>query len=134
MSTPASRSVRARTIRQILEKARYLITPREFWTQGSYTRYLPHYQRDGRPEQTTAYCSIGALREATRIVTGKVDPILDPTYMPAKTYLGNAIRPGYGIAADILTWNDRRARDHEEVLAAFDRAIAKAAADEARAV
>lgn len=107
MSTP-------QTAVEVLIAARELISVPERWTQGKYWRdkngeYLPG---DSTP---ICWCAWGAVRHCGDY----------PNIQLALSFLIRAANVG-GIA----DWNDAACRTHAEVLAAFDKAIELARAEE----
>lgn len=81
------------------------------WCQRNYQRV------DGN--KTIAYCSAGALMEATRNCLIEIDP--SNGYAGAATYLRQAI--GCPEDMPISGWNDHQGRTKEEIIAVFDEAI-----------
>lgn len=82
----------------ILKKAKKLVA--QGWTKGDAHRF-----GFGR----CAYCSIGAIQAVGGIAwEGE----------RARRYLGTVVNKPY-----VSDWNDRPERTHEQVLAAFDKAI-----------
>lgn len=91
------------TTREVLTNARALVA--QGWTQGDW--------RDG-----SCYCAAGALRSVTRGMLGDA-------WVEAVAALKAAIgRHRFCGDREIIGWNDTPGRTQEEVIAAFDRAIA----------
>jgi hypothetical protein len=92
------------TALQALQTARDLIALPEKWIKGAY-------KSDGR------FCAIGAIQEATKTVSG--------ARSEAVRMLGKTIKPETNDPEGaIINFNDDYKRTHEQVLAAFDKAIA----------
>lgn len=92
----------------ILSQARNLIAQPYAWTKGAYSK--PHI----RAPHGAAYCSVGALE-----------------HIAGPMYLGPALRAKEVLSAamggSVVEFNDSHTK--AEVLAAFDRAIAKLQSD-----
>jgi len=101
-----------RKILSVLVAARKLITPREKWTQrvnarDKFGRYTYPLNADA-----VCFCAQGAI---ARIAGG----MGNPAKISAMVVLGSVIK------GDVTTFNDAPKRTHRQILAAFDRAIAK---------
>jgi hypothetical protein len=92
--------VSALTPLEVLKKARELIADPTRWAQGDYERPGPC---------GTRFCMLGAVYGYTDV--GK----------EAANLLARAVGPGD--RTEVVTFNDTAGRKHEEVLAAFDKAI-----------
>ncbi len=103
MTAPAS-------VRDVLVKARELIATPDRWTKGAFARTEAGAIVPPDRPVAACWCAIGALRR----VTG------DTGYRGAFVELQSAAD------YDLPHWNDAPERTHDEVLAAFDRAIAAA--------
>lgn len=101
----------ARTV-EVLREARRLIAERG-WTQGEYARDAAGRACEPVGATPRCYCSIGALIAASQN---------DGGYAQAFGALLSAIGNG------VVAWNDEPRRSVEDVLRAFDRAIAAAEA------
>ena len=99
----------------VLKMARELITDPDRWIQGK----LSCRNIDG----TRCYCAVGAIDEAVAILDNLND--LDESRRAPSLYLRavTRFRETIGIV-DIPAFNDTHT--HEEVLEAFDKAIAEA--------
>lgn len=95
-----------KTADQILTEARELI--RAGWTQGDYTSI-----EDGK----VCYCAVGAVRKAAGLLGGG-ELFDNPSYDGAINRLHRVV------GGSIPYWNDVYGRTREEVVEAFDRAIA----------
>lgn len=95
----------------VLITARKLITPRKKWIKGASARDARGAVTYGSSANAVQFCSVGALRHAAgRAECARIN---------ARTVLQSEMR------GDIIGFNDAPRRTHEEILAAFDRAIAK---------
>lgn len=106
---------------EVLRAARKLIERPENWTRGADARDVdgtPVWAAHGDVEPV-CWCSTGALMRVTE--TG-------PEYHSGRGFLEQVISPWRFIPQ----WNDAGNRTHPEVLAAFDRAIALAEAEESQ--
>lgn len=102
------------TVVDVLRQARELLAEPGRWTQGSLARDADGHSSPLRGPAAVCWCSIGAVERITK------------TPGTAYKYLKAAM--GCGIAA----WNDAPERTQSEVVAAFDAAVALAAADDQR--
>ena len=94
-----------KTVKQILIEARELISDPARWTQGEMAR-----DKNGDAciiSHGIAFCSIGAINHVGILQPLKKDAAYEVLRSVVRTYVSE--------------WNDTHA--HEEVLAAFDRAI-----------
>jgi hypothetical protein len=94
------------TTKECLIAARKRIEDPKHWTRGSYF-------------DTVAYCAIGCIRASF------LDDPYEQIHREDFIVYADALRK-LSIAAnteEIVHWNDAPERRHEEVLAAFDRAI-----------
>lgn len=118
------------TVEAVLAKARYLITPPEFWTKGAMRKFRLPQQRDGRPDQEFAFCALGAI-------DGAIEKLAPELRLYDRNSLFNLVSQRLMSSAEqqrhwspgsdvVHKWNDRPNTTHEEVLAAFDDAIEKA--------
>ncbi len=98
-----------KTTKEILTEARSLITDPDNWTQGSYAKDAEGVAVSIWSNKATCWCALGALYSFNE------DALLD---IPADTL--NTLRP-HILSQGIVTFNDNHT--HEEVLAAFDKAI-----------
>lgn len=100
------------TAEEILVKAREILSDPQRWRKNRYS---------DRQKQT--FCSVGAIRMAA---TGS--PWKNGTQNAGVAYniLQDKVKENYG-EQRVYTWNDKPEREHDEVLAMFDKAI-----DEAR--
>lgn len=99
---------------QILKDARALIADEKNWTRNAFARDSKGNEVTPDKEDATCFCAIGAL---SRVV--QQPPYYD---LPGERLLGDEawISGEIGVAE----FND--AHTHEDVLALFDRAIARA--------
>lgn len=98
---------------EVLQAARAKIEKPETWIKGDYARTAP----DGNPigpacDNAKCWCTAGA-----------VDAASDYTYTNAWYYLTLALPSPW---VEIVHFNDAPDTTHDDVLALFDRAIAKA--------
>lgn len=108
----------------VLKQARKLIAKPESWTQGDYRCQVG--ERNGKP--VFAYCAMGAIEAAIDTEADRASGY--KLYDAATTMLSGGLPPRVGHG--IITFNDRSGRTHAQVLALFDRAIAKAEKAKAR--
>lgn len=99
------------TVAEALIEAKRLVVD-VGWTQGAYKRY----DEFGAP---SCYCAMGALSEVMRKAKTQGDAM---AAVYGATALSKNIAPGR--VTQILSWNDTAGRCKEDVIAAFDRAIA----------
>ncbi len=90
---------------EVLRKARALVE--EGWTQGAMSRDARGYKSLTSTAAPVCFCAIGAIQEA------------DP-----KSCLAAATALGRIVGGSIIDFNDAPGRTQQEVIAAFDRAIA----------
>jgi hypothetical protein len=109
------------TVVEVLIAARELISVPERWTKSAYAR-----SADGRPigpcgvasQDAVCWCPVGAVDRLVEDGTDLAAYALD--------YLQMVVGGGR-----VANWNDAQERTHAEVLAAFDKAIELARAEEA---
>lgn len=89
------------------------------WTQGTYRRYS---YADGH-EKVVSYCAIGALDEALN----KTGGYKEDRFVAAREFLSQAVK-GQTTRVGVVSWNDETGRTKEQVLAAFEKAVAAAEA------
>lgn len=106
------------TTRDILVRARNLINQSNAWTQGCFARDVNTEMCEPNDQDAVRWCAIGAIMCATED-TAAQSLALDALGHHGIRFASN------NLAKAIVDWNDYEERDHEEVLAAFDRAIAK---------
>lgn len=95
-------------VKQTYTKARDLI--QAGWRQGSYSYHA---------ESGSCYCAAGAIREAAGI--GVAEKASD-LFAPLAATIGGSTDEHEG---GVINWNDDRDRTRDEVIAAFDKAIAQ---------
>jgi hypothetical protein len=105
---------------ELLTNGREVITNKERWTRGALARDKNRDRTLPRSPKAVCFCSIGALLKANE--GGFV-----LTVREAEMFLKQAM------GADITIFNDRLAKNHDEVLSAWDKAIELARNDEAQA-
>lgn len=118
-----SRREQASRAKAVLMRARSLIADPTHWTRGRKRAWLPGHRLGGRRMSETnpdefAYCALGAIEQATNRFGN--DPVLDRDEEGAS--LARAALKSV-VGGRIVNFNDTRARDHTDVLAAFDKAI-----------
>lgn len=103
------------TAADVLRRARAVLVERG-WYQGAYSP-------EDSDQSTCPVCAYGAINVAT---SGKPDDSVDAVGFAAEEALRAVVRD---IARQgVVPWNDTPGRTLDEVLAAFDRAIAIAEA------
>lgn len=107
------------TAKEILQKARKLITEPGSWIQGHYAQDANGKLVDEESEDATCYCSSGAL-SAAACPRGQTEQELVES-QPYR-YRARATLEAY-MDGNVIAFNDREGRTHEQVLAAFDKAI-----------
>jgi len=101
---------------QILKDARALIADEKNWTRGEYARNARGYWRGVLSEDSVCFCSIGAMARSAKTTPREIetcDKIL-------QIFSADGLRR----VSDLVDFND--GHTHAEVLALFDRAIARA--------
>lgn len=101
--------------KEILVRARKLISTPEKWTQGTYARDKANNSTPYSSRQAVCFCTSGAIHRA-HIELG--EDLSDAPFAVLSLYSPITKRNG------IAYWNDMTDRRHSEVLALFDRAIA----------
>ena len=120
--------------REILTRARKLITDRDRWIQLASAENADGERVQAGCDGAVKFCMLGAI---DRVSTIADNPL--PAIRYGLSCRGEAIRALYrALPGDftecsattnrqnIAEFNDSRERDHSEVLAVFDRAIAQA--------
>jgi hypothetical protein len=102
----------------ILRKARERITPRERWCQGPQAQDVTGAPADARGQSAVAWCAMGVLTAALGY-DGPRDYLVDQ--LDRATARGSIV----GVNEGIGDWTDCPARAHRNVLAAYDKAIAR---------
>lgn len=112
---------------QILKEARALIADEENWTQGDYAQDKDGNQTMPSLSEATCFCAVGAIHRVGRIKLSQSVP-LDIISVLA---IDEAVdRTDVGISESaIIGFNDTHT--HADVLALFDRAIARAESEAA---
>lgn len=107
----------------ILRKARKLIEKPEQWTQKAFARTADGAPCDEHATVAVSFCVVGALRRAI----GQQHQYGEQwdKYIAAREFVHAAVMVG-----QFSEWNDKPSRTHPEVLAAFDKAIALAEAEQ----
>jgi hypothetical protein len=103
----------AEMVRRVLTTAKALIADPSKWLKGAH-------------KHDDCYCSLGAVSEAAKTLESSA-VVADALYVPARDALADAMFCGgdaHGSYDVITSFNDEPARTHEEVMSAFDRAIA----------
>ena len=104
---------------RILKEARALISDEKNWTQDSFARNSAGEKVEPANERAVCFCAIGALAKAACLA-----PELD---LPAENFIQDeAYMLGW---INVPEFNDNHT--HSEVLALFDRAIARAESEAA---
>lgn len=107
------------TVYDVLVKAREVITKPEHWIKGMTCANEALIPVDITREAAYCFCSIGAIDRALYLLDGTFrlnDVLLDSAF----DALAKSVK-----VDSIALWNDDSCRTHEEVLAAFDDAIAQ---------
>lgn len=105
---------------EILKAARAKITNPENWTQGWFAKNEHGDRLLGVSPAATCYCSLGAVEAVTGVEYAEDGWPWDVSRALSVAMGGNS---NFGIAS----YNDNHT--HEDVLAAFDRAIASTEAE-----
>ncbi|MBN7804871.1 hypothetical protein JZX86_05770 [Agrobacterium rosae] len=102
---------------QILRDARALIADEKNWTQGDYAKNSFGHSTGVKNENANCFCAIGALAKVQGISPN--DDITGASFLALEAS-GGAEKLGFIVAR----FNDDHT--HAEVIALFDRAIARA--------
>ena len=99
----------------VLRNARTTLEKPEAWTRGVMARFDNGLECNPKSEFAVCFCPLGAIARTD-------------TYGITKGVAIQRIEKVLGISGSgsIASWNDEPDRTHDEVLAAFDRAIADA--------
>ena len=101
-------------MKEILTKARDILTPEGAWIQFYPALDVRGNSRDPEDRRASCWCLVGALERAAY---DSSDPESDPE--------GAMFALQAALGRDALAaWNDAPSRTHEEVLQLLDRAIA----------
>jgi len=122
-----------KTTRQILSDARDLIAGDETWTRGDFAavqRFANGRRTYYQPEPidspaATCFCSLGAIYRAAETTTSYPSNAAQRACAAlARVVDTSGWTPPAGDAPHVIVaWNDRPQTKHDDVLAAFDRAI-----------
>lgn len=99
----------------ILKRARKLLSNPKRWCQWRYGQTKEGWLVDPEAKAAYSFCAVGAIRRVAK------DAADDDATEAAKALLDRCV-PGYSI----IDYNDAKKRKHEQVLAVFDKAIARA--------
>jgi hypothetical protein len=100
------------TAREVLQKAREILTPPGAWTQGQFARNADGVGCSEYRDEAVCFCAVGALHRAAWRVNS------------APEWYYDALRALIAVVGhSIGSWNDAEGRTQAEVLAAFDKAI-----------
>ena len=114
---------------ETLIKARELISDPERWTQGVYARNRSGHRVIYYESDACRFCSLGAIRRSVSETGGfDLKREMDATSILARAIAGVSPRKQWSSEAVVFEFNDTHT--HAEVLAAFDRAIERARADQ----
>ena len=104
--------------KEILQKARDLITDPAKWTTGFFARDVEGRIQAANKESTVCWCAWGAIQ---KVVGSDTFKRMDNLHL--WDTLWNATgEPDYGSASHVI-WSYNDNHTHEEVLAVFDKAI-----------
>ena len=113
------------TEKEVLEKARELLTPEGAWVQGAHARDVGGERCFSRDPEACQWCLVGAVSRVAHN-SGEYRWILPSLDTLARVGLG--VTPGTRDPRKpgqiLVKWNDHPKRTHAEVLALLDRAIA----------
>lgn len=101
------------TTLEILKAARELISVPERWTQASYARNKAHTPVDWLDSSACSWCAMGAIAKASFL---EKDQVLAQQ---------NAIDQLKNFQFHLAEFNDAAGTKHTDILALFDRAIAR---------
>lgn len=102
---------------KILKDARELLSDEKRWTKGMWARTAAMMPTDSKSEDAVCWCAMGAL---CRVIDYDRDA---SEFRMATAYLTEALPPSWW---GVSVFNDAKATTHADLLAMFDRAIAKA--------
>lgn len=102
---------------EVLTKAREAIDEPHKWSQGAFFRNDKGVVVVGL-DKATCFCAVGAIQSVVKL----------PSVLSRAALRTLERGVGIGIGKDaeslyIITWNDNPVRTHDDVIAAFDRAI-----------
>ena len=122
----------ALSVLQVLKGAREILARPESWTQNALAKDAAGAAIEGvLSEEATCWCASGAIWKAMDAdpFGGDVDTPTRDLALDAKlAIIGQLIEAdGRKTRWTVPSWNDALERTHEEVIAAFDRAIEAAA-------
>jgi hypothetical protein len=112
-----------RRVRSVLKRARALLSDRSKWTRFTAARDKDGVEVTSRSPKAVCWCAFGALCRVTRGPDGPrggAISVCERHIARAALDLGQS----YADALHVPTWNDVAARTYDEVIAAFDKAIA----------
>lgn len=103
---------------EVLREARKLIEQPEAWTQREYSRGIDGIWKPVESGEAVCFCALGAIKGARK--NDEEDDEFEELYELLSRACGGPVH----------VWNDRPEREHKDVLAVYDRAIAIAIAEE----
>jgi hypothetical protein len=101
----------------ILKAAKEKIATPDKWTQGAYAKDANGYAVVETSNKAACFCSLGAIYAANPRKEGTPNWDAQLAARDLASVVGKQ---------SIVNWNDEEGRTHEEVLAAFDKAIERA--------
>lgn len=102
-----------------MKAARAVIEKPGTWTQEALARDRNLNSTSSYDTDACMWCTVGAVRKALNF-----DVATDPSVVAREVNVRRALQDAVG--GGIIWFNDRPGRTQDEVLAAFDKAIAKA--------
>lgn len=110
------RESNARLTVKILRRAQGLIAKKNGWTSGADARDRGGEETSIESRTARAFCAGGALVRAASAI--------DPCFQGAAT---DALRKSLGVRGEgsVARWNDKPRRTQKQVVAAFEKAIAR---------
>jgi hypothetical protein len=106
---------------EVLTEARALIADPKHWTTRAYARGKDRIEVRPNAPEADCWCAVGALAKASGLEVRRIEDCSKPY---------RALQRAMSITGFLSGWNDRHG--HDEVLAAFDRAIEEARAEAAQ--
>lgn len=95
------------TTKEVLIKAKELISSPESWTQNVY--------KTATDSGKVCYCALGAISEVAKV------EVFSSNLTPAANLLKSVVKDQLGSDESFAVYND--SHTHEDVMAVFDRAI-----------
>lgn len=120
----SERQVKAAEVVKVLTEARQIISAPRNWTKGHWRVYDEDKFCPASEEEaylvSDKFCSLGAIYRRN---PNKIGEIYEPAVEALASVVPHRFYDSHDKRATVFSFNDSASTSHEEVLAAFDKAI-----------